>query len=196
MKYALIAAGLFASCVSTAASANISWVWSFAGETGTFVTDGSLVAGVAQPGTYTLIDFAVTGSSVGGTIGSLSGGDYVVDVFGTSFPYTMAWNGSAVTFWGSDGFNTFDWWAFGDQAVEDGYYFFAWDLGNINDPTKAGYYLGDEFNPPAVGTVTVRVADTPVIPEPATWALMITGFGLVGVAARSRRRAAAGDHRI
>jgi PEP-CTERM motif len=30
-----------------------------------------------------------------------------------------------------------------------------------------------------------------VIPEPATWAMLITGFGLVGVAARRRRLAAA-----
>ena len=28
----------------------------------------------------------------------------------------------------------------------------------------------------------------PVVPEPATWAMMIAGFGLVGLSARSRRR--------
>ena len=33
-------------------------------------------------------------------------------------------------------------------------------------------------------------SDTPVIPEPATWAMMITGFGLVGFAARRRRSGA------
>lgn len=33
--------------------------------------------------------------------------------------------------------------------------------------------------------------DTPVIPEPATWAMMIAGFGLVGAAARRRRTVAA-----
>lgn len=33
--------------------------------------------------------------------------------------------------------------------------------------------------------------DTPVIPEPATWAMMIAGFGLVGFAARRRAAAVA-----
>ena len=37
--------------------------------------------------------------------------------------------------------------------------------------------------------VSIRV--TPAIPEPATWAMLIAGFGLVGAAARRRRLAAA-----
>jgi hypothetical protein len=32
---------------------------------------------------------------------------------------------------------------------------------------------------------------TGVVPEPASWAMLITGFGLVGAAARRRRAAAA-----
>lgn len=36
-----------------------------------------------------------------------------------------------------------------------------------------------------------RFVDMPVIPEPATWAMMILGFGVVGVAARRQRRDAA-----
>jgi len=40
-------------------------------------------------------------------------------------------------------------------------------------------FIGDQVDPP-----------TGVVPEPATWAMMITGFGLVGFAARRRRRVA------
>lgn len=34
---------------------------------------------------------------------------------------------------------------------------------------------------------TVGFVDMPTVPEPATWALLIAGFGLVGLAARRRR---------
>ena len=38
---------------------------------------------------------------------------------------------------------------------------------------------------------SVKLTDIGVIPEPATWAMMIAGFGLVGFAARRRRTAVA-----
>ena len=38
------------------------WIWSFADERGTFLTDGA----APVPGTYTMIDFSVTASSAGG----------------------------------------------------------------------------------------------------------------------------------
>lgn len=51
-------------------------------------------------------------------------------------------------------------------------------------------FSNDDF-----GTYTMRISgpgdiipgdNAPVIPEPATWAMMIAGFGLVGAAARRR----------
>lgn len=51
---------------------------------------------------------------------------------------------------------------------------------NIGNGAVTG---GTPYTPPVVGG--------PAVPEPATWALMITGFGLAGVALRRRRSAIA-----
>ena len=48
---------------------------------------------------------------------------------------------------------------------------------------NGGVTGGTPYTPPAVGG--------PAVPEPATWALMISGFGLAGVALRRRRAVAA-----
>lgn len=40
------------------------------------------------------------------------------------------------------------------------------------------------------GTAIDNPVETPVVPEPATWAMMITGFGMMGAAIRRRRRVA------
>ena len=57
------------SVISTGALAS-TWNWSFSSESGQFITDG-LGYG---PGSYNLIDFSVTNSSLGSTIGSFLGG--------------------------------------------------------------------------------------------------------------------------
>lgn len=41
------------------------------------------------------------------------------------------------------------------------------------------------------GLVTTFSTTTPAVPEPASWAMLITGFGLIGAVARRRRRAIA-----
>lgn len=39
-----------------------------------------------------------------------------------------------------------------------------------------------------LGTPTLRVDFLPAVPEPATWAMMLIGFGAIGASMRSRRR--------
>lgn len=54
----------------------------------------------------------------------------------------------------------------------------AWGTGTLN------LYFWDSFQADNSGAITASVA----VPEPASWAMLIAGFGLVGAAARRRRR--------
>lgn len=51
-------------------------------------------------------------------------------------------------------------------------------------------WVGNEPNGSSLAT-QIKFLDVPPIPEPATWAMMIAGFGMVGAAARRRRIVAA-----
>ena len=159
----------------------LTWRWSFAAEQGRFVTDGT----AHVPGTYTLLDFAVTASSAGGTIGSVSDGQYDASGFTTERPYSFVWDGSRVTLWNSAGHNTFDWWPFDDLSTAQ-FYFFGWNRGNVNDASSAALWNGDNENLPAIGAVSV--APSNVVPEPGTLLLMTTSVGLL---VRFRRTRAA-----
>lgn len=58
-------------------------------------------------------------------------------------------------------------------------------LSNIPLPGGGG---GGAFSPPVITTATPEVPQTPAtpVPEPATWAMMIFGFGLIARALRRR----------
>lgn len=60
-------------------------------------------------------------------------------------------------------------------------------------PTKVTVELRlkDGVNPASVNMGLQFIRTMPAVPEPHSWALLITGFGAVGLAARSRRRIAA-----
>jgi hypothetical protein len=158
--------------VSTA-YCDVIWDWSFASETGQFQTDGFGSA----PGTYVLIDFSVTSSSTGGTIGSLAGGAYSTPILSTSEPFSFVWDGTQVTQWLHSGLNGFDWWVFADVANPPEAYFFGSEIGSVNDPTRAGHWAGSNLNPLAAGDVTVSPSSVSAIPEPS--ALLLLGTGVV-----------------
>ncbi len=176
----LISFAVAFGALSQHAHADVTWNWSFGGEAGQFVTDGA--GGGA--GTYNLIDFSVTSSSVGGTIGSLLGGQYVDGQFSTEMPYSFVYDGSAVTQWLHSGSNSFDWWTF-DSLSSDISYFFGWDFGNINDPTKGTWWISNAAGDSGPATVTVTAADVAAIPEPGSMALL--GLGLSGLLFARRR---------
>jgi hypothetical protein len=155
------------------------WFWSFAGERGTFRTDGS----APVPGTYTMVDFSVTASSAGGTLGSLGAGQYAGEGSDSVQPYRMTWDGRAVTLWSAAGFNTFDWWPFSDLVEPPKAYFFGFRTdpvaGQVNDVRSAALWSGSDVL--SGGAVTVRPAAEPgPIPEPATLSLVILGIAGAG----------------
>lgn len=65
------------------------------------------------------------------------------------------------------------------------YYGFAYTTDNMLNS------YGFETTPGASITATVAGAPAGAVPEPASWALMLGGFGLVGGAMRARRRSVA-----
>lgn len=75
---------------------------------------------------------------------------------------------------------------------------FLWDKVSGDFTLKGNVFLGWVLNRPANSDSNIQISlmETPVeqvepIPEPASWAMMIAGFGLVGASMRRRRRALA-----
>ncbi len=121
------------------------------------------------------------------------------DPLGTSFNYGFVAAGTTLTFY----INTSD----GDTFSSDK----TLNADGLNHAYSASYAGGDTIGLATFAPgnyVYVGFEDLPdggdldyddiqfvfedtVVPEPATWAMMITGFGLVGFAARRRRTAVA-----
>jgi hypothetical protein len=181
--------GLFAGfallLATSPANAAVLWDWSFNGEAGTFLTDGTATANVAASGRYFFQDFAVTSSAAGAGLGSVSGGQYspleVLSPVGTDPNTYFDWDGSSVTDWYHGGSNA---WGFHDlTAGGDEVYVFG-AFGNSQTAALAGSQVISE------GTVLITVAGPVLaepVPEPSTWAMMILGFAGVGFMAYRRR---------
>jgi hypothetical protein len=168
----LAAAAALLAMAST--SHAITWTWSFGTERGTFETDGTGAAG-----TYQVLDFAVTASGVGGTIGSFSDGAYTANNLGTTMPYSFDWDGTQITQWHKVGGNTFDWNIYQQTSQPDHFYFFGWADGNLNVPMSAGYFDMTRANTVASGALSLSP-----VPEPTSLALMLGGVSLLALRAR------------
>jgi hypothetical protein len=59
----------------------------------------------------------------------------------------------------------------------------------LANPTNVSFFIYDDFVSDNAGGVSLSLAQTTgAVPEPATWAMMILGFGVVGGALRRRRQ--------
>ena len=161
------------------------------------------IAGASTPGvdggdTYTLTVIADNGGSSAlgqiWTYDDLQG--FTIQAGSYSASYSKAWESSVgfqtdasgnvvfSAFYGtsssSNNSDNFGSWT-GDSVWGDGTFFDS--LGRENS-------IPTELNDPSRWTVSA-VAANGAVPEPASWAMMLGGFGLVGGAMRSRRGKAA-----
>lgn len=180
ISVALLGASLLAV---SPVQAQITWNWSFGTEAGRFITSGS---GTPAAGTYTLSDFLVQSSGSGATIGSMSGGQYVGGGLSTAMPYSLDWNGSAVTKWNQSGTNSFNWWVFGQTSNASKFFLFGWQQSNINTVDQAAYFTQGQGN--GQPSFKLTVLPTTTVPEPSTVILLAIGATAI-VLVRGRRRA-------
>lgn len=127
----------------------------------------SVTGSATGPGTYVVntVDFTV---GINATAGATSSGTFTdtATVFGAPFSYTVPYT---LTIGGTD------------TIVLGGNTFYTSGVKvHFNTLT---------FSNVAPGTVSGDLTATVSIPEPATWAMMVAGFGLVGAGVRRRRSA-------
>lgn len=73
------------------------------------------------------------------------------------------------------------------QITKAGYYTTAFVFNSNRNPSK-DIVIDRAFVLPTTDPTTVLIPPTPTfVPEPSTWAMLILGFGLVGIAARRRK---------
>jgi hypothetical protein len=191
---ASVATVVAALTIAHPAHADIIWNWSFGGEAGTFTTDGTS-NGTPTNGLYDFVDFSVTSSTAGATIGSASGGRYIASGFQSS-PSILHWNGSSVVLWEKTGANLSQWWVFTEVSDPSEFIEFGLNEDEDADPTQAMAFtctLSDGIcvNNPTVldnGTVSLSVDADSTVSEPTTIALF--GLGLAGIGLIRRRNTA------
>jgi hypothetical protein len=149
----------------------------------------------------------------GGTIVDLGGGDHAVSLpvlispgglpyqaFLFEFQTWYPWLGADRTEYDWQ-LNSFDVWVDRDTDYRLGFYggitgagvlpANQWTTLSVNSSFWVEAIFGPTFNPGAVllDNVNYSLVGSHVVPEPATWAMLIVGFGMLGAAMRRRRPA-------
>jgi hypothetical protein len=102
---------------------------------------------------------------------------------GSALTYTN-WNpGEPNNAGGTESYTAINWYAGNGRGSA---------LGTWNDTPDAGVLYGNPTPQPNRGIVEFASRPMGAVPEPATWALMIMGFGLAGATFRRRRAVACG----
>jgi hypothetical protein len=124
----------------------------------------------------------LSGGSLYYTLNSRDG-----DSFDTSFSLTLV-NGRVTGFFLRDWRETFDRSTLGNTSLSLLFERYVPDvISNENDPLFLfTYSLQARLDPNSLSII-----QSPAIPEPASWALLITGFGIVGATLRRRTAARA-----
>lgn len=92
----------------------------------------------------------------------------------------------------SDGVNSYSFTSPGDaNGNSDGSAIFIGVLSSTKTLTSLTFTLDSAAGNPNDFAINAVQLNTAVVPEPASWALMIVGFGLVGVSVRRRKAAIA-----
>ena len=193
----LFFAGMAAAVSLLATAAQASIVFSFAGPTGPLVSPGAAVGGFSGTGAATL-KFQLDGYL------SLDGDNYYKDVFtlnlnGTdivSGTFDMGGGGANVVYFAPIG-SVITPTSFGSFAGGKTIFSVPLSLTGSNTllfsyDSPGGAFAGPQgTGDEAWGLRDITVNATGGVPEPASWALMIGGFGLAGAALRRRRAALA-----
>jgi hypothetical protein len=186
-KLALVISVAAAACLMGSA-ANASIFFNFPGPTGELATPGSAIGSFLASAGPASLNFRIDGYASLDGQGDCCEDDFTFKLNGVahfSGSWDMGGGGNNVIFYGPPG----------SSANPHSNGFFAGGYTDVFVPLNlsngvntiefiysgASQGLGDE------GWGLERILVTGGVPEPATWALMLSGFGLAGVALRRRR---------
>ncbi len=152
-----------------------------------------VLAAASQASALTTFEFSYSGGGFSGS-GEFTSNDSKPDYYITGA--SGAANGSAITgvsfYAGASNLLDYP----GAPFVDQGGISFATADGNAYNlfalPGQSGYFvISQKEDPMAWAACATPVSFSVAVPEPATWAIMLTGFGLAGAGLRARRRSAA-----